>query len=76
MRLVKVTWLDAQFSLDDTEIEPVVMQTVGYLLEQDEGEVRVASEKGGDILRGITVIPTCCVQYVTGLRDGTQWTAG
>ncbi len=70
--LVKVRWSDAhtteatQYAPSDVPHAPLVIETVGWLLRQDEAGVSVASERvGSDAYRGYTFVPAGMVVSVT-----------
>lgn len=68
VKLVCVTWTDACFDLYD-EPDLVEVQTVGYIVRQDEEAVCVANEYYGDTMRGFTIIPMVNVEEITTLED-------
>jgi hypothetical protein len=61
-----VRWLDAAFSLDDAEVEPIVVETFG-LIEDVGLFFRVHGERvGEDTTRAVTAIPK---EIVLDVRD-------
>lgn len=60
--LVKVTWRDAYFDLDQTDSHDYIVSTVGWLIDGDDRFLHIAAEKlpdGG--WRAITNVPRECV---------------
>lgn len=70
-KLVKVTWLDAQASATNAYAEyeiphaPIEINTLGWLLRQDEHGVSIANEWCTDATyRGLTFIPHGMIKAV------------
>jgi hypothetical protein len=48
LRPYAVYWLDPAGSRNDSDVEPVPSVTVGFIVDQDEHRIRIASELGWD----------------------------
>jgi len=72
-----VSWLDPAFSLDDEDVEPCLVETMGWMVSEDETRkyVVIASERlGKDDHRGFTAIPNSLIISVETLEstDGRE----
>jgi len=68
MSLSVVRWLDAAFDLDAVP-GLVEVETVGWIVHQDEDIVCVAGEFLGDATRAHTTIPMVLVEEIRSLSE-------
>ena len=71
--LVLVRWIDTDFGMHDADVQPRIMERVGYLIQNDERVVRIAAEReeGSERHRLTTAIPKAVVVDVRHLQVGT-----
>ena len=68
LRIVLVTWRDAVFSSEEESPRPIMMLTLGFLVEDSDSHIAVAHEVGLDgTFRGVTSVPRGMVQNVMRL---------
>lgn len=66
-----VSWLDPAFSLDDEDVSPCLVETMGWMVSENKTKqyVVVASERlGKDQHRGFTAIPNALIVSVETLE--------
>jgi len=69
--MVVVTWEDSYFDLDEPNMRSeYLMTTMGYLIEEGDRWVRIASESSPDGYRAVTHIPRVVVREVRPLMLG------
>ena len=82
MDYVKVTWVDTQgmdgpwVSREDVlEMEPIMMVTLGYLIEHDDDCVIVAGTKSecNTCYGNVNCIPRCCVRCIQPLNIDCEY---
>lgn len=68
LQVVVVAWKDAVFSHEEETPAPLLMFTVGFLVESTDSHVSIAHEVGHDgTYRGTTTVPRGMVQSVMKL---------
>lgn len=65
MKIVKISWTDSnrymyQMELDE-EVTTTTIETVGWLVSEDEDQVVLAQDIIEDDIRGVIVIPKVCI---------------
>ncbi len=82
MDLVKVVWIDTN-GIDDSwvsredvlDITPIEMETIGYLVENDDVFVTVSGTVSDcrELFGNVNCIPRCCVRSIQPLKVDTDY---
>ncbi len=77
MKIVRVTWLDAQrvelgvqHQEDIADLQPIPCDIVGFLIHEDKDRIVIAQEKWDDFqgFKYVHVIPKCSVIKIRKLK--------
>ncbi len=77
MKIVKVTWIDAQrlelgvqHQEDIADLQPIPCNIVGFLIHEDKERIVIAQEKWDDLqgFKYVHVIPKCSVIKIRRLK--------
>ncbi len=77
MKIVKITWLDAQrvelgvqHQEDIADLQPIPCDIVGFLIHEDKERIVIAQEKWDDLqgFKYVHVIPKCSVIKIRRLK--------
>lgn len=81
MNLILIEWLDPASAMDSgwkdieelkEQARPVMMKSVGWVLDETEEYLLLAAHIGSDQCDGDLVVPRSCVVRVEILRDGGE----
>ena len=71
MKIVKITWIDAIGVTPDWEhkddikpMKPVIVTSVGYLLDDNKEYKTILQSDSDDVMCGRLTIPVCCIKKI------------
>lgn len=74
MKIVKIVWIDSRGVTSDWEFKdeikpfkPILVTTVGYLLEDNAEYKTLAQSDSEKMVTGLMAIPVCCIKKIEEL---------